>query len=277
MNQAFHGGRLGEARLKFKRSDFLDFSVNTNAFWHPPSLPPSVPSRHAMTQYPEADATTLTAQIASLYGTEPTHILPTAGAIEGLYLATRLFRDKTALLFHPSFADYSRACSAACVRVRSSSLRPDPPDIQSAVEQLGAVDLVILGNPNNPTGRLFSNLADLIAHPKLQNLAWIIDEAFIEFTPAPEQTSLLQKLAKIPNVILLRALTKSWSIPGLRLGFVATSHSLWMKQLQAWQPPWPIHGITETWCRLHLNPENQMAMRASLKAYSSTRWVIQLA
>lgn len=271
MNQAFHGGRLSEARLKFQRDDFLDFSVNTNAFWQPPSLPPSVPSRHAMNQYPEADAATLTDQLAALYGAEPTHILPTAGAIEALYLATRLFANKTALLFHPSFADYSRACSAAGIHARSASLLPDPPDIESAVEQLCAVDFVILGNPNNPTGRLFPNLKKLIAHPKLTNLAWIVDEAFIEFTAASDQTSLLQRLAKRPNIILLRALTKSWSIPGLRLGFLATSNSLWMKQLQAWQPPWPIHGITEAWSRLHLNVETQTSMRASMEELGAIR------
>jgi adenosylcobyric acid synthase len=271
MSQAFHGGRLDEARLKFQRDDFLDFSVNTNAFWQPPALPPSVASRNAVAQYPEADAATLATQLASLYFVDPAHILPTAGAIEALYLATRLFAGKTALLFHPSFADYSRACSASGVQTQSASLLPEPPDIDSTLEQLRSVDLVILGNPNNPTGRLFPNLAELIAHPRLQKLAWIVDEAFIEFTPAPEQTSLLSTLGKTQNVLLLRALTKSWSIPGLRLGFLATSNPQWKSRVQSWQPPWPIHGITEAWSRLHLSPENQSAMRASLSQLGDIR------
>lgn len=271
MTQAFHGGRLSEARAKFGRETFLDYSVNTNAFWHPPALLGAVATSDAIGRYPEADARSLTLRIGELCEINETQILTTAGAIEGLYLATRLFSGRRAAILAPSFADYHRACLAAGITVLSVPIFPEQPDETAALEALSGVDVVLLGNPNNPTGLLFPNLEKLIQKPELQGVSWIIDEAFIEFIEVPEQRSLLKKLAAYPNVILLRAFTKSWSIPGLRLGFLATSNAAWMRQLQAWQPPWPISGITEAWALLHLNKTNQASMLASLKQLPEVR------
>jgi adenosylcobyric acid synthase len=137
---------------------------------------------------------------------------------------------------------------------------PNRSNIAVAVDELLDVDVVVLGNPNNPTGRLFRHLEHLIKHPQLTHLCWIIDEAFIEFTEAPETHSLLQKLHEFERVVLIRALTKSWSIPGLRLGFIATSNEIWMNKLRSMQPPWPVNGITEKWAHEHLTTANQAAM-----------------
>ena len=105
MSQAFHGGRLSEAKERFGHQAFLDFSVNTNAFWHPPAALAAVPLSDAITRYPEADASSVRLLLADLYDVCPDHVLATAGALEGLYLAVRLFTQKRALIFAPSFAD----------------------------------------------------------------------------------------------------------------------------------------------------------------------------
>ncbi len=271
MSQAFHGGRLREARETFARAQFLDFSVNTNAFWLPPTLPGAVPLADAVAQYPEADAFSVAARFSEIHGVPQAHLLPTAGAIEGLYLAARLFQGKRAAVFHPSFADYTRACEAAGVETVALELLPEPPSLERAFASLEKADVVFLGNPNNPTGRLFPDLEALIESPRLAHLAWVIDEAFIEFTPTPLRSSLLQKLGGLPNVILLRALTKSWSVPGLRLGFLATSHPAWMTRLRAMQPPWPLSGVTEAWAKANLTSENQRLMQESLAALAGLR------
>ncbi len=271
MSQAFHGGRLAEARLKFGHESFLDFSVNTNAFWHPPALPPTVPASKAMGRYPEADAASINSRLAAIYNVAERHLLTTAGAIEALYLATRLFAGGKAAVYHPCFADYKRACTAAGVFVKDLLLFPDQPDLAFAAEELLDVDVVVLGTPNNPTGRLFRTLEKLLTHPQLKHLSWIIDEAFIEFTEDQGQKSLLQKLPDFTNVILIRALTKSWSIPGLRLGFLATSNSTWLQQLQSLQPPWPVNGITEIWAQSALTKANHHSMLASMARSAEVR------
>jgi adenosylcobyric acid synthase len=271
MSQAFHGGRLIEAKERFGDQAFLDFSVNTNAFWHPPTAFAAVPLSEAITRYPEADANSVRLLLADLFDVRADHILATAGAIEGLYLAVRLFTKKRALIFAPSFADYSRACLSAGLEIKTGSLFPDPPDAEQFVQWALSVDVVILGNPNNPTGRLFTNLLEVVLHPKLSHLHWIIDEAFIEFVPEPERHSLLPKIERLPNVLVLRALTKSWSVPGLRLGFLATANLSWLAQLRAMQPPWPLCGVAESWANANFNKPTLAAVHESLRALAPER------
>ncbi|NBV34565.1 MAG: cobyric acid synthase, partial [Proteobacteria bacterium] len=271
MSQAFHGGRLREAEERFGHQAFLDFSVNTNAFWHPPAALAAVPLSDAITRYPEADASSVRLLLADLYDVCPDHVLATAGAIEGLYLAVRLFTQKRALIFAPSFADYSRACLSAGLEIKICSLFPDLPDTEQFVQWALSVDVVILGNPNNPTGRLFPNLVEVVSHPALSHLHWIIDEAFIEFVPEPERHSLLPKIERLPNVLVLRALTKSWSVPGLRLGFLVTANLSWLAQLRAMQPPWPLCGVAESWANAHLNKPTLAAVHESLRALTPER------
>lgn len=271
MSQAFHGGRMREARVRFQREAFVDFSANTNAFWSPPGLPGAAAAWEAASRYPEADPVLVAERLADLHDTPSSRILPTAGAVEALYLAARLFSDRSALLFHPCFADYARACLAASIETAQASLLPAPPDRLSAEQLIGSHDLVILGNPNNPTGRLFPRLADLVQSPALSHVAWIVDEAFIEFVTDHEKESLLPRIARLPNVIVLRALTKSWSIPGLRLGFIATSNEHWMRRLRTLQAPWPINGITESWALEHLTRVQQQKMLESLRPLAAAR------
>ncbi len=277
MSQAFHGGRLREARAKFGDLAFLDFSVNTNAFWHPPAMLPAVPLSEAITHYPEADAHSVGTLLSDVYEVPVEQLLPTAGAIEGLYLATRLFAGKRALLLVPCFADYARACAAAGLETETHSLLPDPPDLATFVELSQKADVVVLGNPNNPTGRLVSGLDEIIAHPALAHVHWIVDEAFIEVVEGADRHSLLAKISAYSNVLVLRALTKSWSVPGLRIGFLATANVAWMAKLREMQPPWPLSGIAEAWAKAHLNRSTLSAVRKSLESLAHERERLSLA
>jgi adenosylcobyric acid synthase len=264
MSQAFHGGRRREAQERFGTPVRLDFSVNTNAFWAPPALPGAVALSAAVAEYPEADGASLAAQLAALYHVREEHLLPTAGAIEGLYLAARLFSGKRALLLDPCFADYRRACAAAAVATNGlHRLEKETPSLLDP-ETLADADVVILGHPNNPCGDLIRGLEDLICDPRLSHVAWILDEAFIEFVPGHERVSFLGRLAQHPNVLLLRAQTKSWAVPGLRLGFVATSNAVWMARMRLMQAPWSLNGVAEAWALQSLTLENHAAMLASL-------------
>ena len=271
MSQAFHGGRIREAQAQFGRTHFVDFSVNTNAFWSPPSMPGSVHLSDAVRRYPQAAPSEVGALLAKLEDLPHEQLIPTAGAIEGLYLAARLFSGKRATVFNPSFADYSRACKGAEINISPLALFPEPPSFEQLISHIEASDLVVLGNPNNPTGRLFPDLHELIRHPRLAHLSWIVDEAFIEFTCDHLRSSLIASLGELRNVIVLRALTKSWGIPGLRLGFLATGNPSYIERLRSMQAPWPISGVTEAWCFENLTRENRDSMLRSLSLLPSIR------
>ena len=267
MSQAFHGGGIRQAAERFglPLESFVDFSSNVNV------LAPAVAAadwERWMTEvycYPEPG--NLTQRLASFYDTRAEYILPTAGAIEALYLSARLFAGSKVALVEPSFSDYSRAFSGIPCSVERILLTPElwVSSIREWADQLDPFDVVVLGNPNNPTGT-FQSLADLIAlfdrrwtRPK----HWIVDEAFIEFVTGFKDETLLSRLADYPSLIVLRSLTKSWRIPGLRFGFLATAGPI--RELERIQPPWSVNGLVHAWAREFLREEHRAEYLASLR------------
>ena len=267
MSQAFHGGGIRQAAERFGLpiESFVDFSSNVNV------LAPAVAAtdwERWMTEvyrYPEPGD--LTEQLANFYDTKAEHILPTAGAIEALYLSARLFVGSKVAVVEPTFSDYSRAFSGVPCSVERIPLTPDlwVSCIQEWADRLAEFDVVVLGNPNNPTGT-FQSLADLTAlfdsrwtRPK----QWIVDEAFIEFVTGFKDETLLSRLADYPSLIVLRSLTKSWHIPGLRFGFLATAGRI--RELEMIQPPWSVNGVVHAWAREFLREEHRAEYLASLR------------
>ena len=222
MTQAFHGGGVHRAAEQFglPSESFIDFSSNLNV------LAPGIAAvdwERWMTEiyrYPEpAD---LTRQLASFYEVDGEHILPTAGAIEALYLSARLFAGCKVAVVEPGFSDYSRAFSTVPCSLHRILLTPDlwASSIEVWADRVEPFDVVVLGNPNNPTGT-FRPLADLTAlfdrrwaRPK----HWIIDEAFIEFVTGFELETLLRRLERLSfadrATIANQELAYSW--PSLR-------------------------------------------------------------
>jgi histidinol-phosphate/aromatic aminotransferase/cobyric acid decarboxylase-like protein len=267
MSQAFHGGGIRQAAERFGLpiESFVDFSSNVNV------LAPAVAAtdwERWMTEvyrYPEPGD--LTEQLANFYDTKAEHILPTAGAIEALYLSARLFVGSKVAVVEPTFSDYSRAFSGVPCSVERIPLTPDlwVSCIQKWADRLAPFDVVVLGNPNNPTGT-FQSLADLTAlfdrrwtRPK----QWIVDEAFIEFVTGFKDETLLNRLAEYPSLIVLRSLTKSWRIPGLRFGFLATAGPI--RELERIQPPWSVNGVVHAWAREFLREVHRAEYLASLR------------
>jgi threonine-phosphate decarboxylase len=268
MSQAFHGGGIREAAERFGLpiESFVDFSSNVNVL--APAVTAADWERWVREVYRYPDAGNLTEQVANFYDTKAEHILPTAGAIEALYLSARLFVGSKVAVVEPSFSDYSRAFSSVPCSVERIPLTSDlwTSCIREWADRLDPFDVVVIGNPNNPTGT-FQSLADLTAlfdrhwtRPK----HWIVDEAFIEFVTGFKNETLLNRLADYPSVIVLRSLTKSWRIPGLRFGFVATAGRI--QELERIQPPWSVNGVVHAWAREFLREEYRAQYLASLRA-----------
>ncbi|HSM83695.1 MAG TPA: aminotransferase class I/II-fold pyridoxal phosphate-dependent enzyme, partial [Nodosilinea sp.] len=99
---------------------------------------------------------------------------------------------------------------------------------------------VLINNPHNPTGHLFS-VASL--EPLLERFATVIvDEAFMDFLPPDQQPSLVGHLERYPNLVVLRSLTKFYTLPGLRIGY-ALGHPDRLARWQRWRDPWPVNAL----------------------------------
>lgn len=277
MSQTFHGGGLRQAVKQFglPADSFIDFSSNVNV------LAPSVQAvdweqwRSDISRYPEPDPQGLAEQIARFYHVSAGHILPTAGAIEALYLAARLFGGCKVAVLEPAFSDYSRAFSSLPCTLERALLAPDLWHRSATLwaARLEPFDVVVLGNPNNPTGsfRPLNDLTRLFDRRWIRAKHWIIDEAFIEFVTGSEQESLLGQLTNYPSLIVVRSLTKSWCIPGLRLGFLATAGPIERERLRQMQPPWSINGVVQAWAKQYLVEERRAEYLASLRMLAHLR------
>jgi L-threonine-O-3-phosphate decarboxylase len=122
--------------------------------------------------------------------------------------------------------------SAFSLPLRGSKLQP----LSFSLQSCG----LLLNNPHNPTGKLFGRETIL---PYLEEFALVVvDEAFMDFLPTDREQSLIPLVQKYPNLVILRSLTKLYSLPGLRLGY-AIAHPDRLQRWQQWRDPWPVNTL----------------------------------
>ncbi len=182
-------------------------------------------------EYP--DAATARASIADLHGVPHEMVLPTAGGAEAFALVARTITAAHPLVVHPQFTEPEAALRAAGHPVQRWLL---PVETGAPVPGLAAIpawaDAVFVGNPTNPTGWLHRR-DELLALARGRLL--VVDEAFMDATD--EHESLIGPA--MPNLLVLRSLSKTWGLAGLRVGYVVGDPSLIARLAQA-QPAWPI-------------------------------------
>lgn len=229
----------------------LDFSASISPLGPPPSAIAAINSAlAALTRYPNPDYAAMRQRLASHHQLTSDWVLPGNGAAELLTWAGRDLATLTATyLLTPAFGDYGRSLAAFGASVQAISM-------PLAAAERGAVDWVslltagihhdparcglLLNTPHNPTG-LTIPLAALIQ--LLQRFALVVvDEAFMDFLPPAEQSSLISQIAQWPNLVVVRSLTKFYSLPGLRLGY-AVAHPDRLQRWQRWRDPWPVNAL----------------------------------
>lgn len=237
-----HGGNLRalarESGLPPRR--ILDFSANINPLGPVPSLPRIIGEHFDdILHYPDPQNIALVGAIRKRFGWPLERIVAGNGASELLHVLCRVSGCRRAVIPAPSYADYAIAASLAGMRVLQPRMKENegfavPWNHMERVLQND--DLVILGNPNNPTGRIIENntLRKFIkGHPHVR---FIVDESFLEF--ASPAGSLADHLP--PNAVMMRSMTKFYAIPGLRLGF-AVARSRLASALRKNLPPWSVN------------------------------------
>jgi histidinol-phosphate aminotransferase len=211
----------------------LDFAVNVRDAAPPPWLVSRLASRlPELGRYPGADDQ-LAAQgaVAARHGRPAQEVALLAGASEGFALLANL-RPRLAALIAPSFTEPEAVLTAAGVPVRHVVL-PHPFHLAAAHVPADA-DLVVVGNPTNPTAVLHPR-ADILALRRPGRIV-VVDEAFADAIPG-EPRSLAGR--PLPDVIVLRSLTKTWSIPGLRVGYALGAPDVLARLTRA-RPHWPM-------------------------------------
>jgi threonine-phosphate decarboxylase len=236
-----HGGRA----LTFAREhnidyrDVLDFSANINP------LGPSPAALEAMKQqidrvrvYPDEKSAPLIQALSNRFGIAADTVLPGNGATELLYFWLRTIRPRTATLVVPTFVEYRKALQSVGTEIQTIQLHPGEHFRLRPIRT--EADVVIVTNPNNPSGSYA---------PPEEMLEWIsgfeawthifIDEAFVEFTAQP---SLARYCEQFPNLWILRSMTKFYALPGVRLGYLVGSGA---RGLSEKREPWQVNVLAE--------------------------------
>ncbi|TFW27380.1 threonine-phosphate decarboxylase CobD [Duganella callida] len=220
-----HGGNLRDAAQRFGRDDWLDLSTGINPRWYPvPTLPGD-----AWHRLPEPDPA-LAAAAAAYYGAPL--MLPVAGTQAAIQALPRLRKPSRVAVSAPSYAEHAHHWSD---HGHAMTLTPYA-QLDAAVAQN---DVVVVVNPNNPTGALV---------PAAQLLQWaeqlaarggwlVVDEAFGD---TAQQHSVASHSDR-PGLIVLRSVGKFFGLAGIRLGFVA-AHPALLGELADLLGPWTISG-----------------------------------
>jgi L-threonine-O-3-phosphate decarboxylase len=253
MRQPAHGGNLAwaAALAGCPPSAILDFSASISPLGPPNSALAAIESQLGnLRHYPDPDYGELRLALSHFHQLPPEWILPGNGSAELLSLAGRELAQLAATaLITPAFGDYYRALAAYHAEVLefpiiSSEQRIPSPELKAVLStqhsQLSTNWGLLLNNPHNPTGKLFSREAIL---PYLKEFALVVvDEAFMDFLPPEQEQSLIQLVQEYPNLVILRSLTKFYSLPGLRLGY-AIAHPDFLRRWQLWRDPWPVNTL----------------------------------
>ena len=223
MRQNPHGGDIYTKKCR------VDFSVNVNPLGTPESVKEAVrKSAESVEQYPDALCRDLTRALSEKEQLPEENILFANGAAELIFALTQALRPKKALIAAPGFAEYEAALSAAGCFIRMYPLQKEKGFLLQddfCDDLTDDLDLVFLCNPNNPTGLTIPQelLLKILDNCRERNIYLVLDECFIEFLPEPEKVTMQGKLDEYPNLLILRAFTKIYAMPGLRLGYLLCS------------------------------------------------------
>jgi histidinol-phosphate/aromatic aminotransferase/cobyric acid decarboxylase-like protein len=233
----FHGDRV-------IRPGLLDFAVNVWPAPRPAGLDEALRAAVADAGgYP--DQRPARAAIARRHRRPAEEVLLANGASEIFWLLAVAARARHAVCVHPSFTEPEAALRAVGVPVTRVLRRPPGWALRPA-DVPDDADLVVLGNPNNPTGTL--DPAGEIASLAVRGRVLVVDEAFIDFVPDERES--LSGRRDLPGLVVVRSLTKLWGLAGIRVGYALADADL-VALLERHRQPWSVSSVACAaleWC-----------------------------
>lgn len=233
----------------------IDFSASTNPLGPSPSVWEAI-QRVDLSRYPEDGSPALRSLLAQRCHLPESYILVTAGSNEAFWLLAftslmPLYPHARVVIATPTFSEYNRvstltrAAIMTCEASAARSYRCDLATLQDAIEA-HRPHLTFLCDPNNPTGDLAapgvlrSTTLGMLARAAAPGLL-VVDESFALFADVPEEAEYIRAHE---NLVLVRSLTKTHGLAGLRIGFVIADPAV-ITTLQGAQMPWSVSSVAE--------------------------------
>ncbi len=270
----FHGGNIYKVFREKNIKEILDYSSNINPYGIPESLKKRITENlEVLERYPDPDYVELRQKLANLNKVNLSDIILGNGATEVIFLFMKVINPKKILIVSPTFGEYERALKATEISgdtVSLSSSNGDNKNIENKKIEIeyfelkesddfklnignlkneleNKYDLLIICNPNNPTGK-FLKLAqteEILKECNKYNTKLFIDEAFIEFLEDGMKESIINTEGNKKNLFVTRAFTKFFAIPGLRLGYGMYFDKELEKKISEKKEPWSVNNFAE--------------------------------
>ena len=229
--KAIHGGDIYRNHVE------IDFSVNVNPLGIPKRVEDALHESIAMCKsYPDIKTEKLKKAVGKMLGVEEEVLLFGNGASELFMAIVHAIRPKRTVIPVPSFYGYEYAAKASEGEVVFG-------DSYSEITE--GTDLLFLANPNNPTGTLLSKkeIKELLDYCRERNIVVVLDECFIEFCES--DSSMISEIEQYENLIIVRAFTKIFAIPGVRLGYLISSNQEILDRIRMQLPEWNISSLAQ--------------------------------
>ena len=236
-----HGGEV------YARKIDLDFSANINPYGTSQAVKDAVAgSVEALRCYPDPYCRRLVSAIADFEKVPEKQVFCGNGAAELIFSCCMALRPRKALVLSPCFSEYETALKVFGTEVDHYLLRREDgfalteaflPYLQSYRGQL-----LMLCNPNNPTGQVTDRglLESILAVCREKQIFLFIDECFLDLTEDGEAFSMKPILKENPNLLLLKAFTKSYGMAGLRLGYCLSGNRQLLHTMGCQVQPWNV-------------------------------------
>lgn len=247
--ELIHGGDVYSYAAEHGGAMPLDLSANINPFGIPPRV--SQAMHDAIThceRYPDPLCRALRRAIGGKQQVNEDWIFCGNGAAEVLFRLSAVIRPRRALLTAPTFAEYEQSLSGCEICFHMLREREGFALTERFLDALTPdLDAVYLCNPNNPTGRTVAPalLREIVARCR-QNGTWlIVDECFLDFLEDEETHTLRTVLPDYDRLVLLRAFTKMYAVPGVRLGYCMSTNAALIDGLYRAGQPWNVSVIAQ--------------------------------
>ena len=229
----------------------LDFSANTNPLGTPPGVLEAVrrglPQLH---RYPDPYCRQLVQAIAAHEQVPASYVLCGNGAADLIYAYCAALRPRTAVELSPTFGEYGAGLAQVGCRVERYFLHQaqnfDLDERFLSFLEEKKPEVVFLCTPNNPTGRLIPLplLEQILQYCAAQGARLFLDECFLDLTE--DGVSAKSLLAAHPELLILKAFTKSYGMAGIRLGYCLCADSALLRDMAAASPPWNVSSLAQS-------------------------------
>jgi len=242
---ASHGGKYG---TKNPNPQVIDFSSNVNPLGCHPGVKRYLKKQlDLISEYPDPNSSDLRANLAWFTGVRKKQIVVGNGATEIIYNFCKTFLNKKTpiLIPIPTFSEYEVSAKLCECKISFFKTMNLSKNLQKFIMKIPRNGCIFICNPNNPTGVLIKKkeMLKIISAAKKKSSLVFIDETFIELVPESNE-SLIKYIKNYENLFILRSLTKSFGLAGIRIGY-GVSNSQIIDPLQKIKIPWNVSYMAQ--------------------------------